>query len=120
MQDNVRRDITPAQNERVKTLFRTYMHSTDGDLVGSKNYATRAFWDACINGTWGADYAVLGDMASRMLIATTSEAEVERVFSVLRRILSRHRGGLDSATLFFLLQIYFNGLRENNENDVYY
>jgi hypothetical protein len=96
------------------------MHSTDGDLRGSKIYATRPFWDACINGTWGADHAVLGDMASRMLIATTSEAEVERVFSVLRRIVSRHRGGLDNTTLFFLVQIYFNGLKENEENDVYY
>ena len=112
--DDVRPDMTPSRKASITQTFGVYLSASEAELMGAAGrYNTRTFWDVCERRS--DDYADLADIAICLLVCITSEAEPERVFSIVRRILNRHRGRLHVNTIFYLVQIYLNGLAEEEK-----
>jgi hypothetical protein len=108
--ENCKRDLQPARKKLVVQTFNVYLSATEREITkgGEGWHTTRTFWDSLV-GT--ENYTEIADIATRLLVCGRSEAEAERVMSILRRILNRHRGRLSASTIFWLLQIYLHGLR---------
>jgi hypothetical protein len=116
--NNVRKDLEVDRKASIITTFISYLSASEEEVTGREGrYTTRTFWDYCEKGNSGEEYKEIADIAKRLLVCTTSEAEPERVFSILRRIINLHRGRLSVKTLFFLLQIYLHGVDEGKGNE---
>jgi hypothetical protein len=114
--DEVRLDLSRERKNAITRSFGMYLTAIEAELMGREGrYVASTFWDACAKRA--DDFAEIADIATRLLVCTTSEAEPERVFSVERRILNRHRGRLHINTLFYLTQIYLAGLAKEEKKN---